>query len=98
MGAIPTRPTTKNLARRFSIFSRNHMPAPENSTVDLENAEDVAVLAEAETSLSDVSDVLQDEVAAVRTLLVGLADAPQQDFTEVKERLLKRVPAPSLNA
>lgn len=74
------------------------MPAPENSTVDLENAEDVAVLAEAETSLSDVSDVLQDEVAAVRTLLVGLADAPQQDFTEVKERLLKRVPAPSLNA
>ncbi len=71
------------------------MPAPENSTVDLENA---AVLAEAETSLSDVSDVLQDEVAAVRTLLVGLADAPQQDFTEVKERLLKRVPAPSLNA
>ena len=74
------------------------MPAPEHSTVDLEDAEDVAVLAEAETPLSDVSDVLQDEVAAVRTLLVGLADAPQQDLTGVKERLLKRVPAPPLNA
>jgi signal transduction histidine kinase len=74
------------------------MSVSAHNSVDLEDAEDVAVLAEAQTPLTHVSDVLRDEVADVRAMLAGLADAPQHDLTAAKERLLKRVPAPPLHA